>query len=344
MPLNHYPSLSLSLFFFVFLLFFLLILNAIWIMKDLLNFPSLSSFTITSANKQPSFLKQPKRPTFVQSIKCLFSNKDSLKPLCYYGQMTNVQIGTGAFATVHLITDSKERYYASSSTKTIMNEFCIASSLDHLNIIKTYDLVLLNKKYYCSIMEYCPGGDLYTFLKQDKMKTLTMKQVNEYLQQILKGLNYLHTNGIAHRDIKLENILLVPLNDDDDKVLLKITDFGEAQWGNESVGIHGTTPYMAPEVFDKNHSYGAMAADVWSVGVIYFSMRLEGFPFITAEMSDSNYRLYLQRYKWRSYPVFRKLDKQSQILLYGMLNPNSQNRFTVETILNFSWMKEETQP
>ncbi|KAI9482645.1 MAG: kinase-like domain-containing protein [Benjaminiella poitrasii] len=333
-------------------------------MKDLLEFPSLSSFTVTSStnNQLLKNTNKQKKKNLVQYVKLIFNNnsnsnnnnkKHPLRSLSYYGYITGNQVvGIGAFAAVHLLTTPKQCYavkifYAtkkrwrlkkSVTKQTIMNEFYIASSLNHRNIVKTYDLVLWDNRYYCSIMEYCSGGDLYSFLKEGKMKSLTVQQINDYLKQVLEGVGYLHSIGIAHRDIKPENILLEPLNDNGSFVL-KITDFGEAASQHEgTIGMRGTKPYMAPEVFGRDR-YDLKSADMWSVGVLYFSMRLDGFPFGAAEMTDYNYRLYLQRFKWRAYPVFTRLDDSGQTLLYGLLNPNPQERLDAKAILNLSWMK-----
>lgn len=85
----------------------------------------------------------------------------------------------------------------------------------------------------------------------------------------------MHENCIAHRDLKLENIMLTKSG------VIKIADFGKSERFRVADidlvmvgGLCGTSPYIAPEVYTSTH-YSARAADVWSMGVIYMVMRLK---------------------------------------------------------------------
>jgi RIO-like serine/threonine protein kinase len=89
--------------------------------------------------------------------------------------------------------------------KKLTSEFCISSTLHHLNIVETVDLVQDESRHWCEVMEYCPGGDLYAAIKKGSMSPFDM---DSYFRQVLEGINYLHSMGVAHRDIKPENLLL----------------------------------------------------------------------------------------------------------------------------------------
>ncbi|KAI8368718.1 kinase-like domain-containing protein [Blakeslea trispora] len=284
--------------------------------------------------------------------------------LSHYGQLQQHQIGTGASAAVlltHPMTDSqgkmqvyaikvfqkkKSREINNSFMKKLISEFCIASVLDHSNVCKTLDLVLDEKKHYCIVMEYCPGGDLYSYIKEGHLED-SIDETHDLFKQLLKGLSYLHELGVAHRDIKPENLLLVKKGSY--TIVLKITDFGEADvfretWQQKSrlsYGLCGSTPYIAPEIFIySKQGYLANQADVWSAGIVYFCMRMNGVPFFSAQRTDSNYRLYQNHYASSDYPAFDSLDYQSRQMMYAMLNSNPDERTTVKDLLESSWLTQ----
>ena len=87
--------------------------------------------------------------------------------------------------------------------KKLTAEFCISSTLHHVNIVETVDLVQDEQQRWCEVMEYCPGGDLYAAIKKGGMSP---SEVECCFKQILCGVAYLHGQGVAHRDIKPENL------------------------------------------------------------------------------------------------------------------------------------------
>ena len=89
--------------------------------------------------------------------------------------------------------------------KKLTSEFCISSTLHHMNVVETVDLVQDEAHHWCEVMEYCPGGDLYAAIKKGGMSS---GEVECSFKQILLGIQYLHSMGVAHRDIKPENLLL----------------------------------------------------------------------------------------------------------------------------------------
>ncbi|KAF1796623.1 kinase-like domain-containing protein [Mucor lusitanicus] len=359
-------------------------------MKDstmLLDFPSLSSLTITSKN-EPSFVKEqysipsaidgikPKKkkrstlPTWplVQQLKLILSaikssQKQEQPPqkrhharlLSHYGQLQRRQIGTGASATVLLTHQLQEdgkvvRVYAvkafrkrkvretdASFMKKLISEFCISSTLDHPNIVKTVDLVLDDKNRYCTVMEYRAA-----YLRKTKPMAISSNSST--------GSPIFIVWGVAHRDIKPENLLLVKHSA---STILKISDFGEADVFREawqescrlSDGLCGSTPYIAPEIFVcSKQGYRASQADVWSAGIVYFCMRLNGVPFYSAQQSDTNYRLYRKHYAKQAYPAFESFDEESRQMMYAMLNPDPEKRYTIQDVLKLTWLAEVKPP
>ncbi|KAI8379689.1 kinase-like domain-containing protein [Radiomyces spectabilis] len=223
--------------------------------------------------------------------------------------------------------------------KKLTSEFCISSTFSHPNIVETIDLVLNDQKRYCTVMEYCPGGDLFSCIMDGHM---TEVERACSLKQILKGVAYLHSVGVAHRDIKPENILLTM----DGK--LKITDFGVADvyrcaWESvphQSRGLVGSEPYIAPEAFEPDHVYWGAAADVWSVGVVAICLWTHSLAWHRAQRTvDRAFRTYLQHFQSRSFANFKNLPSHLRRLLYRMLDPNPQTRISSSDLLVDDWVK-----
>lgn len=136
-------------------------------------------------------------------------------------------IGKGAGGSVRLI-HQKEKVYAVKQfrkrlphetekdyVKKVTAEFCIGSTLHHPNIIETLDLIQQDVNYY-EIMEYAPN-DLFNVVMSGMM---SKEEIACCWRQLLNGVSYLHSMGIAHRDLKLDNLVLDHLG------ILKIIDFG----------------------------------------------------------------------------------------------------------------------
>lgn len=107
--------------------------------------------------------------------------------------------------------------------------------------------VFENPDYIYIVLEYCSGGDLFQYLDRRDFK-ITEDRARNIAHQIAASLYYIHSYGIAHRDLKLENILMV---DDSDDSQLKIVDFGLSKMigPNETASDpFGTLSYVAPEV------------------------------------------------------------------------------------------------
>ena len=172
----------------------------------------------------------------------------------------------------------------------LTDEYRIATSLHHNNIVETIDIVRHHRRWY-EVMEYCSEGDMFRLLQK---KSLTEYEVNCCFRQLVEAVWFLHSHGIAHRDLKLENMLL------DSHGTLKISDFGVSQvfrankfdYFHKARGVCGSLPYIAPEEYTQEE-YDARAVDVWSLGIIYFALSFNSVPWKTADATDRNFRRYL---------------------------------------------------
>lgn len=163
--------------------------------------------------------------------------------------------------------------------KDLEEEVRILQGVHHKHVVKYLGSEPIQDNF-CIYLEYLPGGSLAKLLYN--LGALSEVTVRAYLTQILKGLVYLHSNGVIHRDIKGANILL----DSNGKV--KLSDFGcSKQYKNidtESgfiTSIKGSLPWMAPEVI-KQKGYGRKA-DIWSVGCVALEMLTAQKPWNTED-------------------------------------------------------------
>ncbi|GAA5890495.1 hypothetical protein JCM5296_005063 [Sporobolomyces johnsonii] len=219
-----------------------------------------------------------------------------------YGKWGKV-LGSGAGGTVRLIKRSKDHtVYAVKEfrakragetereyVKKVTAEFCIGSTLHHPNIIETVDIISDNGHYY-EVMQYAEY-DLFSIVMSGRM---TRPEIYCVFKQIIDGVDYLHSMGLAHRDLKLDNCVMMGDN------TVKIIDFGTAvvfqypgQKTTKASGVVGSDPYLAPEVIGKKE-YDPRLTDVWSVAIIFMCMILRRFPWkLPDAKSDASYRLYV---------------------------------------------------
>ncbi len=103
------------------------------------------------------------------------------------------------------------------------------------------------------------------------------KEIQKIFGKVLRGIVHLHQYGIAHRDIKPDNILICL--DQDNETIVKIIDFGFAT-NNTLAELHcGTPNFMAPELLEKSAKYNCSAVDMWALGVTLFYLCEGRYPF-----------------------------------------------------------------
>ena len=212
--------------------------------------------------------------------------------------------------------------------KNLLNEYTIGTLLHHPCIRVTLD-VDLEDNYI--IFEYCPGTDFLNLLKSD---SLNNKDGIMYFKQLIDGISYMHNIGIAHMDLKLENVLVDCITKK-----IKIIDFGEARVFHDSLhistiipdkGLHGTLPYIAPEEFDDNE-YNPEKVDVWSCGIILYEIIYKTLPWYKANITDNRYKKYLYNRSTNNCDSFLPHYPTRNLLLL-MLNPNSDRRCHIEEV------------
>ncbi|CCH60628.1 hypothetical protein TBLA_0D01200 [Henningerozyma blattae CBS 6284] len=179
-------------------------------------------------------------------------------------------------------------------SKKCTSEYLMGSILHHQNIITTLDIFADSKQSnYYLVMEYCPI-DFFSVVMSGK---LSRGEINCYFKQLNNGVIYLHSKGIAHRDLKLDNCVMT------ENGIIKIIDFGsslvfkypDSNHINFTYGIVGSDPYLPPEVLVSNklNQYDPRLVDIWSIGIIYCCMMLKRFPWkIPDREKDKNFNLF----------------------------------------------------
>ncbi|WVO15291.1 hypothetical protein L204_102947 [Cryptococcus depauperatus] len=292
-------------------------------------------------------------------------NNSTTSLLKKYGVCDRAAIGKGATAVVRLAHKwdrREEKLYAVKEfrkrrknetekdyVKKLTSEFCISSTLHHINVVETVDLVQDEAHHWCEVMEYCPGGDLYAAIKKGGMSSA---EVECSFKQILQGISYLHSMGVAHRDIKPENLLL------DGRGHVKITDFGVSDvfrmcWEKKthlSKGLCGSEPYIAPELFEQKE-YDARMVDVWAAAIVFYCMQFQELPWRVAKSSDSTFATYLQQHKSHAggeansvthsptpSPINNLVPRECRNVVKHMLDPDPKTRWSVEEALKDKWL------
>ncbi|KAI1633444.1 kinase-like domain-containing protein [Biscogniauxia mediterranea] len=263
------------------------------------------------------------------------------------------------------------RHKSSSETvqdyeKKIKSEYSIAKSLHHPNIVETVRLCTDHGRWN-HVMEYCSEGDLFNLVSKkylgDESRGIDRLCL---FKQLCQGINYLHSHGIAHRDIKLENLLITK----DSK--LKITDFGVSEvfsgihpglreaggqcgigMGDVRLckpGICGSLPYIAPEVLSKKVDYDPRALDVWSSAIVMLYLTFSANLWNKAELVSAWDKLEAKKAskpdevakdaypKVLAFEFFIKPVPLRRLLL-NMLNPDPQKRITMNEVITNRWMK-----
>ncbi|KNE56229.1 HAL protein kinase [Allomyces macrogynus ATCC 38327] len=231
--------------------------------------------------------------------------------------------------------DETERDYV----KQVSSEFCISSSLHHPHVIMTVDLIQDEHDNWCEVMEYMPGGDLFSRIATGP--PMSDGEINCLFAQLVAGVAYLHSVGVSHRDLKPENLLL-----DQDGRTLKIADFGTSEvyrvpWSTEKrkvKGAVGSDPYIAPEEWGGK-PYDADKVDVWAVGIIYFVMKHKTIPWKAAMPNNPHYARYLETKGMGQFEYIEDLDMGPRTLLYKLLEPDPVKRIVMDEVQRDPWFQ-----
>ncbi|XP_058052044.1 MAP/microtubule affinity-regulating kinase 4 isoform X1 [Ahaetulla prasina] len=246
-------------------------------------------------------------------------------------------IGKGNFAKVklarHILTGREvaikiidKTQLNPTSLQKLFREVRIMKGLNHPNIVKLFEVIETEKTLYL-VMEYASAGEVFDYLvSHGRMKE---KEARAKFRQIVSAVHYCHQKNIVHRDLKAENLLL------DADANIKIADFGfsnEFTLGSKLDTFCGSPPYAAPELF-QGKKYDGPEVDIWSLGVILYTLVSGSLPFDGQNLKELRERVLRGKYR---VPFYMSTDCENILRRFLVLNP--AKRCTLEQIMKDKWI------
>ncbi|OVA02415.1 Protein kinase domain [Macleaya cordata] len=250
------------------------------------------------------------------------------------------EIGRGRFGTVYRCFSSVSgTFFACKSIdKSLLSDSIDRECLEkeakimqivsgNPNVLQIFD-VYEDDNFLHMIFELCEGSDLYDRVSK---RIFSESEAASVISPLMEAIAHCHRRGVAHRDIKPDNILF------DSRNRLKLADFGSADCFHEGRmrGIVGTPYYVAPEVI-SGRDYNEKV-DVWSAGVIMYIM-LAGIPPFYGESAAEIFEAVLRgnlRFPTR---IFHSVSPAAKDLLRRMLCKDVSRRFSAEQVLRHPWI------
>ena len=331
----------------------------------------LSELTAITPNR-PSTFTQYTDPMMVKTSQ--MTKTYNLSPSSQYKNTTDVlkkegykmgdKIDSGAFATVFKATHIKKGTVVAikiidvppdlNSEKSkkkrahfmsdIKNELFILEKSSHPHIIHLITHFLVrdtNRELLHIVMQYAEGGTLSNF--SEKQGPFDEISCRVWFAQMLSALSFMHErHGIAHRDLKLSNILL----DKDEDIL--ISDFGLSRvvWRKSGEGILqsktfcGTPPYMAPELLENykdKQGYNAQKVDVFALGVILYKLFNKEYPF-PQRRSKAIKKMKAKKYTWSPY-IRHQPSAEFRDIIDKLFEPDVDKRPDMKTLKQHIWIQ-----
>uniref|UniRef100_A0A665WNZ8 Serine/threonine-protein kinase PLK4 n=1 Tax=Echeneis naucrates TaxID=173247 RepID=A0A665WNZ8_ECHNA len=250
-------------------------------------------------------------------------------------------LGKGSFACVYraksvktgldvaIKTIDKKAMHKAGMVQRVTNEVEIHCRLKHPSILELYNY-FEDSNYVYLVLEMCHNGEMSRYLKERKMP-FSEDEARHFMHQIVKGMLYLHTHGILHRDLTLSNLLLT------NTMNIKIADFGLAtqlKLPNEKhFTMCGTPNYISPEVATR--SAHGLESDVWSLGCMFYAFLMGHPPFDTDTVKHTLSKVVLGEYKMPSH-----VSLEAQDLINQLLQKDPAQRPSLSAVLDHPFMTQ----
>ena len=277
---------------------------------------------------------------------------DNLKKATGYTNLLDIydvkeKLGNGKFGLVKLginkhtkekvaIKIMNKKKMDSSDIELMRTEIEILKICQHPNIIRLYD-IFENIDYIYIIMEYCPGGDLFSYLEQRKFK-ISEERAAIIMNKICEAVFYFQLYfGVIHRDLKPENVLLTSSSDDSD---IRILDFGLSKISTPNEKCtepYGTLTYCAPEIIlDEPYN---KEVDMWSIGVMTYLMISGRLPFNGEDENKIAREIAFNEPDFNA-ECWKKVSKECISFIKQLLEKNAKKRMVIGDALKHPWFKK----
>ena len=334
--------------------------------KELLN------FKMSQLQKEESELKDKKNKLEIeksiliheinlynQESRCTFSQKKEGWPLLGGRYQIVGLLGKGGYSEVYKAYDLENHMYVACKLhqlnqnwkeevkdnyiKHTVRENQIHQEINHSKIVRHFDTIEIDNNSFCTVLEYCSGPDLATYLQRNRF--IQEKEARIIITQILEGLEYLNKlpNKIIHYDLKPENIIF-------NNMEVKISDFGLAkivESNNDRVQLTsqgvGTYWYLPPECFEEKKNINISSkVDIWSCGVILFEMFFRKKPFGQNYTQDKLLKeRVMQNAKVVEIPNKPNISDECKDFIRHCLAYHQEDRYDVFQALESPFIKQE---
>ena len=244
------------------------------------------------------------------------------------------QLGSGSFGHIvlaqHKITNAQYAIKVIDKRNTtnirempyFIREIEIMYLVHHPNVVKLFGHFEDNNYCYF-IMEYIPGGNIYSIVQ--RLRPITLRGIASIMKDVISAVYFLHnmSRKIIHRDIKPENVLL------DQQNRAKLTDFGWSTFidGNmKRTTVCGTPVYLAPEII--NNTGHDERVDIWCIGILLFELIVGRPPFSGETEQKIRYNIFKMRINWPN-----NIDRDAADLISRILKYNPDERISLEQML-----------
>jgi serine/threonine protein kinase len=368
-----------------------------------LSFAFLSLQVLDAASLERENKIQKEKKSITPSSSSSRSRSDSIPNFQYYSVNENTSsaiiehqfhqkyefikiLGRGSSAEVHLCrlkSNPSQEYavkivkkdyeHSINDSKSMKTETTIMKLLHHHHVLSMYELYETENTIWM-VLDHANGGDLMHGLAS--LSNYNEKNIAKIFYQLLLGMKYLHSSGIIHRDLKMDNLLYSTSSSSDftsdsadvdisaDNIQLKIADFGlsailATKRTNENSKslksmkslkeMWGTVEYFAPEVYHRSYGY---QADLWALGCILYEMLVGEVAFPSKETDSSFFDKVMKtgtfgkaksKRTFEYHSNYQGLSSSVKSLIKGMLKRNPKKRFDIDECLAHPWIQGAIQ-
>ena len=292
------------------------------------------------------------RKYFVSDEKEYIKWVESIRKVVHYSNLSDLyeikgNLGKGKFGLVKLgvhkesgrevaVKIINKKLVGPIDLQQVKAEIDILKIAKHPNIITLYD-VFENEKFIYIIMEYCPGGDLFSYIEKRGFR-LKEERAAEIIHKLCTTIYFLHQYGIVHRDLKPENILMT---DETDKADIRLVDFGLGKIigpGETCTEPFGTFSYVAPEVLqEKPYNF---KVDLFAIGIITYLIVAGFLPFDHETSEKEIARQTIHEPTPFPVSIWKNISLEAKMFVDNLLDKDPEKRMNIQQVLQHKWLQK----